>query len=96
MIAGNADHYCSDIDGPALNWFREEFTTDHRWYAIADLNKFHSFGWPTLPERDGAPQSAFKVYAFRVLMVLKTAERRNDVAERLPPTVGYGPDERVV
>lgn len=33
--------------------------------------------------RNGAPRSAFKDYPFRVLMVFKTAERRNNTAERL-------------
>jgi len=33
--------------------------------------------------RHGAPRSAFKDYPFRVLMVFKTAERRNNLAERL-------------
>jgi hypothetical protein len=50
VVAGRADHYCSDIDGPGLNRIREEFAADHRWYAIADLDEFHSFGGPTLPE----------------------------------------------
>jgi len=34
-------------------------------------------------ERNGAPRSAFKDYPFRVLLVLKNAERRNNTAERL-------------
>jgi hypothetical protein len=34
-------------------------------------------------ERHGAPRSAFKDYPFRVLIVLKSAERRNNTAERL-------------
>ncbi|MGO8677894.1 MAG: replication-relaxation family protein [Limisphaerales bacterium] len=33
--------------------------------------------------RNGADRSAYKEYPFRVLMVLKTAERRNNTAERL-------------
>jgi hypothetical protein len=33
--------------------------------------------------RNGAERSAFKEYPFRVLMVFKTAERRNNTAERL-------------
>jgi hypothetical protein len=33
--------------------------------------------------RNRAPRSAFKDYPFRVLMVFKTAERRNNTAERL-------------
>jgi hypothetical protein len=33
--------------------------------------------------RNGAPRSAFKEFPFRVLMVFKTAERRNNTAERL-------------
>jgi hypothetical protein len=33
--------------------------------------------------RNGAPRSAFKEYPFRVLMVFKTEERRNNTAERL-------------
>jgi hypothetical protein len=42
--------------------------------------------------KNGAPRSAFKDYPFRVLMVFKTAERRNNTAERLlqsnPPIFG--------
>lgn len=34
-------------------------------------------------ERNGAARSAYKEYPFRVLMVFKTAERRNNTAERL-------------
>lgn len=34
-------------------------------------------------ERHGAPRSAYKDYPFRVLMVFKSAERRNNTAERL-------------
>lgn len=34
-------------------------------------------------QRNGADRSAYKEYPFRVLMVLKTAERRNNTAERL-------------
>lgn len=34
-------------------------------------------------ERNGAPRSAYKEYPFRVLMVFRTAERRNNTAERL-------------
>lgn len=34
-------------------------------------------------ERNGARRSAFKDYPFRVLMVFKTPERRNNMAERL-------------
>ena len=34
-------------------------------------------------ERNGGARSEFKEYQFRVLMVLKTAERRNNTAERL-------------
>lgn len=34
-------------------------------------------------ERHGAPRSAYKDYPFRVLMVFKTAERRNNTAEHL-------------
>ena len=33
--------------------------------------------------RNGAPRSAYKDYPFRVLMVFKSAERRNNTAERL-------------
>jgi hypothetical protein len=33
--------------------------------------------------KNGAPQSAFKEYPFRVLMIFKSAERRNNTAERL-------------
>ena len=34
-------------------------------------------------ERNRAPRSAFKEFPFRVLFVMKTAERRNNTAERL-------------
>jgi hypothetical protein len=34
-------------------------------------------------ENNGAPRSAYKDYPFRVLVVFKTAERRNNMAERL-------------
>lgn len=34
-------------------------------------------------ERNGAPRSAYKDYPFRVLMIFKTPERRNNTAERL-------------
>jgi len=34
-------------------------------------------------ERNKAPRSAYKEYPFRVLMVFKTAERRNNIAESL-------------
>src|SRR5260370_30381727 len=34
-------------------------------------------------ERNGAPRAAYKNFPFRVLMVFKTAERRNNTAERL-------------
>ena len=33
--------------------------------------------------RNGAPRSDYKKFPFRVLMVFKTAERRNNTAERL-------------
>ncbi len=33
--------------------------------------------------KNGAPRSEFKNFPFRVLMIFKTAERRNDTAERL-------------
>jgi hypothetical protein len=33
--------------------------------------------------RNGAPRSAFKEFPFRILMIFKTAERRNNTAERL-------------
>lgn len=43
--------------------------------------------------RNGAPRSAFREYWFRVLMVFKTAERRNNTAERLlqniPPILSH-------
>jgi len=34
-------------------------------------------------ERNGAPRSAYKDYPFRVLMIFRNAERRNNTAERL-------------
>lgn len=44
------------------------------------LNFYRSGGFAA---RNGAARSAFKDYPFRVLMVFKTAERRNNVANRL-------------
>jgi len=34
-------------------------------------------------EKNGAPRGSYREYPFRVLMVFKTAERRNNIAERL-------------
>lgn len=48
--------------------------------AAGYLDFYRSGGFA---ERCGAPRSAFKEYPFRVLMVFKTAERRNNMAERL-------------
>lgn len=43
--------------------------------------------------RNGAPRSAFQEYPFRVLMIFKTAERRNNIAEELvrcnPPVLTH-------
>lgn len=47
------------------------------------LDHFQSGGFA---HWNGAPRSAFKDYPFRVLMIFKTAERRNNVAERLLQT----------
>jgi hypothetical protein len=44
------------------------------------LNYYKSGGFAV---RNGAPRSQFKGFPFRVLMVFKTAERRNNTAERL-------------
>lgn len=44
------------------------------------LDYFKSGGFAV---RNGAEPSAYKEYPFRVLMVFKTAERRNNIAERL-------------
>jgi hypothetical protein len=44
------------------------------------LNHYKSGGFAA---HNGAPRSAYKDYPFRVLMVFKTAERRNNMAERL-------------
>jgi hypothetical protein len=49
-----------------------------RAYAYLDFYKSGGFA-----ERNGAPAAAFREYPFRVLMVFKTAERRNNIAERL-------------
>ena len=46
--------------------------------AYLDYYKSGSFA-----EKNGGTRSSFKEYPFRVLMVLKSAERRNNVAERL-------------
>lgn len=48
--------------------------------ASCYMDYFRSGGFA---ERNGAPRSAFKEYPFRVLMVFKTVERRNNTAERL-------------
>jgi hypothetical protein len=48
--------------------------------ALDYLSFYRSGGFA---ERNGAPRSAFKEHPFRVLMVLETEERRNNVAERL-------------
>lgn len=48
--------------------------------AAGYLDFYRSGGFA---ERCGAPRSAFREYPFRVLMVFKTAERRNNMAERL-------------
>lgn len=48
--------------------------------ASCYLHYYRSGGFA---ERNGAQRSAFKDYPFRVLMVFKNAERRNNTAERL-------------
>lgn len=48
--------------------------------ASAYLDYYKSGGFAV---RNGASRSAFKEYPFRVLMVFKTAERRNNTASRL-------------
>jgi len=48
--------------------------------AVCYLDYYRSGGFA---ERNGAPRSAYKDYPFRVLMVFKNAERRNNTAERL-------------
>jgi protein involved in plasmid replication-relaxation len=48
--------------------------------AISYLNYYQSGGFAA---RHGASRADFKDYPFRVLMVLKNAERRNNTAERL-------------
>lgn len=48
--------------------------------ANAYLDYYKSGGFA---ERNGAPRSDYKEYPFRVLMVFKTAERRNNMAECL-------------
>ena len=48
--------------------------------AAAYLEHYKSGGFAV---RNGASRSAFKEYPFRVLMVFKTAERRNNTASRL-------------
>jgi hypothetical protein len=48
--------------------------------ASAYLSYYRSGGFA---ERNGASRSAYKDYPFRVLIVFKTAERRNNMAERL-------------
>jgi hypothetical protein len=52
VLAGQADHYLPDIELPGLNRIREEFAADYRWFAIADLDEFHYFGGPNLPEME--------------------------------------------
>jgi len=48
--------------------------------AAAYLDYYKSGGFA---EKQGAARSAYKDYPFRVLIVLKTAERRNNLVERL-------------
>jgi len=48
--------------------------------ATCYLDYYKSGGFAA---KNGAPRSAYKDYPFRVLMVFKTAERRNNTAERL-------------
>jgi hypothetical protein len=48
--------------------------------AAAYLDYYKSGGFAV---KNGAPRSASKDYPFRVLMVFKSAERRNNIAERL-------------
>jgi hypothetical protein len=48
--------------------------------ALCYLNYYQRGG---LAERFGRPRSEYKEFPFRVLMVFKTAERRNNIAERL-------------
>jgi hypothetical protein len=48
--------------------------------ALCYLDYYQSGGFA---ERGGRPRSEFKDFPFRVLMVFKTAERRNNIAERL-------------
>jgi len=48
--------------------------------AACYLAHYHSGGFA---ERNGAPRTAFKEYPFRVLIVCKSAERRNNTALRL-------------
>jgi hypothetical protein len=48
--------------------------------AACYLAHYHSGGFA---ERHGAPRTAFKEYPFRVLIVCKSAERRNNIALRL-------------
>jgi len=48
--------------------------------AACYLSHYHSGGFA---EQNGAPRTAFKEYPFRVLIVCKSAERRNNTALRL-------------
>lgn len=48
--------------------------------ALAYLHYYKSGGFA---EKNGAKRSEYKEYPFRVLMTFKTAERRNNMAERL-------------
>ena len=48
--------------------------------AACYLDYYRSGGFAV---RNGAPRSAYKEYPFRVVMVFKSAERRNNTAERL-------------
>jgi hypothetical protein len=52
--------------------------------AVCYLEYYRSGGFA---EKKGASRSAFKDHPFRVLMVLKSAERRNNLAERLAHNV---------
>jgi hypothetical protein len=52
--------------------------------AAAYLNYYQSGGFAV---RNGAPRSSYSEYPFRVLLVFKSAERRNNTAQRLVENV---------
>lgn len=66
--------------GDAVNdgWLKLQ---KHGGFFLADVVDYYKSGG--FAARNGAARSDYKEFPFRVLMVFKTAERRNNTAERL-------------